>query len=311
MHVHYGLDHIPSITRPVVTSGTFDGVHLGHQTIINRLKEIAQECKGETVVLTFWPHPRYVLGQKSKDELKLLSSLEEKTHLLEAHGINHLVIIPFTKEFSQLSSKEFIDNIILNKIKTHKLVIGYDHKFGRNREGSFDYLKANQAEFGFEIEEIPRADVDHIGISSTKIRQSLSAGDVSAAAKFLGTPFHINGKIVMGDQLGRKIGFPTANIKILEEHKLIPADGVYAVEIELHKKRYKGMLNIGFRPTVDGLKRSIEVNIFDFSSDIYGEEIKVNFIDHVRNEKKFASVLELQEQLVVDKKLVKKILDRK
>lgn len=254
MKVHYGLDKLPSIKRPVVTSGTFDGVHLGHQTIIARLKEIAMECDGETVVITFWPHPRYVLSQKTSQELKLLTSLEEKIALLEKYGINHLIIIPFTTEFSQLSSEDFIHSIIKKQINTFKLVIGYDHKFGRNREGSFDYLTAHQAELGFAIEEIPKADVDHVGISSTQIRSSLDNGDVAEAFKFLGTPFHITGKVVMGDQLGRKIGFPTANIKVDEPHKLIPADGVYAVTINVVNTNYSGMLNIGFRPTVDGLK---------------------------------------------------------
>ena len=309
MQVHYGLDKIPLIQKPVVTSGTFDGVHLGHKTILDRLKEVAEECGGETVVLTYWPHPRYVLGQKSKNELKLLSSLDEKVNLLAAYGINHLVILPFTKEFSQQSSKQFIDNIIRRGLKTFKLVIGYDHKFGRNREGSFDYLLEHQSELGFAIEEIPRADVDHVGISSTKIREALENGDVADAYKFLGDYYPLTGKVVMGDQLGRKIGFPTANIKIDETHKLVPSDGVYAVYVVINDVHHQGMLNIGVRPTVDGLKRTIEVHIFDFSEQIYGDNIEVRFIDRVREEQKFASVTELQQQLVVDKKNVIRLIN--
>lgn len=308
MKVHYGLDNIPKLTNPVVTSGTFDGVHIGHKTILDRLKSIASNCAGTSVVLTYWPHPRFVLSNDTSD-LKILSSIDEKIDLLDQHGIDHLVILPFTKEFSNLSSEEFISSILINTLSTHKLVIGYDHRFGKNREGSFEFLSQNEDKLGFQVEEIPRKDLENIGVSSTLIRKHLSDGEVDKAIKYLGHPYTITGKVIEGKQNGRKIGFPTANIQIADNHKLIPIDGVYAVRVLWKNKSYKGMLNIGFRPTLNGLDRSIEVNIFDFDKTINKEIIKVELLKYVRPEKKFTDLAELKKQLGIDKQEVLQILN--
>lgn len=308
MKVHYGLESIPTLKNPVVTSGTFDGVHIGHQTILDRLKSIATNCSGTSVVLTFWPHPRFVLSKDTSD-LKILSSIDEKISLLDQYGIDHLVILPFTKEFSNLSSEEFISTILIKGLNTHKLVIGYDHRFGKNREGSFEFLSQNEKKLGFQVEEIPRKDLENIGVSSTLIRKHLSEGEVDKAIQYLGHPYSISGKVVEGKQNGRKIGFPTANIQVADTHKLIPSDGVYAVRVLWKNKSYNGMLNIGFRPTVNGLDRSIEVNIFDFDKTINKEIIKIELLKHVRSEKKFSDLSELKQQLEKDKQEVLQILN--
>jgi riboflavin kinase / FMN adenylyltransferase len=300
MNVYYGIKDFTKLENAVVTSGTFDGVHLGHQKILNRLKEVATETNGESVVITFYPHPRSVISPDNKT-INLLSTLDEKIELLEKNGINHLVIIPFTREFSELSSEEFIQKILIETIGTKTLVIGFDHRFGKNREGGFDYLKENKARYGFEIEEIPRHDLENIGISSSKIRKALHEGDVPAADHFLGRNYSISGVIVKGKQLGRTIGFPTANIQVREIAKLIPADGVYAVKVYYREEEFGGMLNIGNRPTVDGTFKTIEVNIFDFDREIYGENLKVEFIQKIRNEQKFNGLDELKSQIAIDK----------
>jgi len=291
----------------VVTSGTFDGVHVGHQKILSRLRETAGKNGGETVVITFWPHPRLVLHPEDTS-LKLLNTFEEKAALLKAQGIHHLVRIPFTKEFSQLSSEEFITQIIVNTIGTRKLVIGHDHHFGKNREGSFEQLLADGPKYGFEVEEIPRQDIDHVGVSSTKIRQALEDGDIDTATHFLGNFYSLTGRVVMGDKLGRLLGYPTANIEVDTAYKLIPADGIYAVTVDHANKRYKGMLYIGNRPTVNGVKRNIEVNIFDFAQDIYGESLTVHFHKLIRGDIKFNDLEALKEQLHLDKIAAMKIL---
>ncbi len=304
MKVFYGLDHIDKIPNAVVTSGTFDGVHVGHQKILQRLSETAKKDNGYSVLITFWPHPRMVLNQNNKD-LKLLSTIDEKIELLRSFGLNYLVVIPFTTEFSKLSSFQFVNEILVNKIGTKKLVIGYDHHFGRNREGSFEYLNENSKEFGFAVEEISRQDIDDIGISSTKIRDSLLNHNISTANEFLGRAYDIRGKVVHGDSRGKEMGFPTANVEIKEDYKLIPADGVYAVEVEFYGSEFYGMLNIGMRPTVDGKKKQMEVHIFDFDQNIYGETLIVRFIDFIRFEKKFSDIQELMDQLKTDMNTVK------
>jgi riboflavin kinase/FMN adenylyltransferase len=231
MKIYHSIDDFQRLHCAVVTSGTFDGVHLGHQTILNRLKEVADKSKGETVVITFWPHPRLILNAED-DTLKLLNTFEEKAALLKEQGIQHLLRITFTKEFSQLTSHDFITNILVDKIGTRKLVIGYDHRFGRNREGSFEELKLNAVHYGFDVEEIPRQDVDHVAVSSTKIRQALEEGDIGTASQLLGKPYSISGRVVKGDKIGRELGYPTANIDIDSNHKLIPNEGIYAVTVE-------------------------------------------------------------------------------
>lgn len=307
MKIYRGIENFVKLPHAVVTSGTFDGVHIGHQKVLTRLNEIAKTCpeqgegtKGQSVVITFWPHPRLVLFPEEKD-LKLLSTLEEKQRILQ-NDIDHLIIINFSKKFAQLSSEDFIKDILVEKIGTKKLVIGYNHRFGKNREGDFEHLKANAAVYGFEIEEIPRQVIDNIAISSTKIRKALLAGDVQTARHYLDRPYSITGKVVRGDHLGRKLGFPTANIQLDEVTKLIPADGVYAVRVETHKKlNHDGMMNIGHKPTVSGVNKTLEVNIFDFNNEIYGEQITISFIERIREERKFSDVNKLKEQLVKDK----------
>jgi riboflavin kinase/FMN adenylyltransferase len=308
MKIYHGLEDFVRLTYAVVTSGTFDGVHVGHSKILSRLQEIAAKKNGETVVITFWPHPRLVLHPEDKS-LKLLNTFEEKADLLKAQGIHHLVRIPFTKEFSQLSSEKFITQILVETIGTKTLVIGHDHHFGKNREGSFEQLKLNGPKYGFEVEEIPRQDVDHVGVSSTKIRKALEVGDIETATHFLGHPYSITGRVVMGDKLGRSLGFPTANIEIDTSYKLIPADGIYAVTVQYSHEHFKGMLYIGKRPTVDGIKRNIEVNLFDFDRDIYGESITIFFYNLLRSDIKFNDLEELKKQLYLDKVEALKILE--
>lgn len=290
----------PFIKNPIVTTGTFDGVHLGHQKIITRLKEIAKKDAGETVLLTFYPHPRMVLFPDD-NELKLLNTQEEKIHLLRSFGVNHLIIHPFTKDFSRLTSVEFVRNILVNSIGTKKLVIGYNHHFGRNREGSFEHLKEYSSLYGFDVEEIPAKDIDNIEISSTKIRKALLTGDIQTANEYLGHPYEINGTVVEGNKLGRTIGYPTANIQIKNNYKLIPADGVYSVLVNFNNTTYQGMMNIGNNPTIPNKGRSIEVNIFNFEKEIYGQSIRVLFINRLRDEKKFNGLEELKKQLELDK----------
>ncbi|GAA0192281.1 bifunctional riboflavin kinase/FAD synthetase [Fulvivirga kasyanovii] len=308
MKIYHGIEDFKRLDYAVVTSGTFDGVHVGHQKILSRLKEIARKSNGETVLITFWPHPRFVLYPEQTD-LKLLNTFEEKADLLREQGIDHLLRIPFTKEFSKLTSKEFIRNILINTIGTKKLVIGYDHRFGKNREGSFEHLKENASIYGFDVEEISRQDIDNVGVSSTKIRTALMEGDVTTGTELLGRPYSIRGRVVKGEKIGRILGFPTANLEVDSQHKLIPADGSYAVKVHHRNQELQGMLNIGFRPTVNGKTKTIEAHIFNFNEDIYGETISINFIRRIRDEIKFTDVEELKKQLASDKSLAIKILN--
>lgn len=307
MKIYEGLEGFEPVSNAVVTSGTFDGVHLGHQKILKRIREIARSIQGETVLITFWPHPRLVLHPHNH-QLRLLSTFEEKANLLRQFGIDHLVTIPFTQEFSQMSSKEFIQQILIDRIHTRKLVIGYDHRFGKNREGSFEYLQQHSQEFGFELEEISREDVEEIGVSSTKIRKALESGDIRTANLYLGRPYELNGLVVKGQQIGRSIGFPTANIHVPNDYKLIPKDGVYAVEAKVEDQLYKAMLNIGNRPTVDGTKKTVETHLFDFQGDLYNKLITVYFRDFIREEQKFDGLEALKKQLIEDQKTAKSVL---
>lgn len=300
MRIYRSLDELPVIPNAIVTQGTFDGVHVAHRTILDRLKQLANQYGGETVVMTFDPHPRTVLFPDDHG-LKLLHTLDEKIEALRNEGIQHLLILPFTRDFSRLSSMQFIRDIIVNKIGTKVLVIGYNHRFGKNREGSFEHLKQYAHTYGFEVEEIPEQDVDHVSVSSTRIRKALETGDVATAARYLGRPYAIHGRVVHGKKLGRTIGFPTANLEVSDELKLIPADGVYAVQILINNSIYSGMLNSGYRPTVDGSTYSIEVHIFDFNEDIYDHILEVRYVDKLRQEQRFESVSALQNQLQKDK----------
>ena len=300
MIIYHTPDDFVRLPYAVVTSGTFDGVHLGHQKILARLKEIAERNAGETVVITFWPHPRLVLKPDDRS-LKLLNTFEEKASLLKDQGIQHLVRIPFTRAFSQLSSVEFIRDILVKKIGTRKLVIGYDHHFGKNREGSFQQLILNGPQQGFDVEEIPAQDIDHITVSSSLIRKALKAGDVTTAKQLLGRSYSLTGRIVKGDKIGRVLGFPTANIDIDSHYKLVPSVGIYAAWVTHAGMRYGGMLYIGNRPTIDGAQQSIEVNIFNFDKQIYGEEVTIHFENLLRTDTRFKDLEALRVQLHKDK----------
>ncbi len=309
MKIHLGSNAIEDVKSAVVTSGTFDGVHLGHQKILKRLKEEAQRLNGETVLITYWPHPRLVL-KPWDDSLQLLSTFPEKANLLEDLGIDHLVKIPFTKEFSQISAEEYVRVILNERIKTQKIIIGYDHRFGINRSGGLNELHQYSDQYNYEVEEIPRQDIDEIGISSTKIRRALEIGDVKQANSFLGRNYSLTGSVVHGEKIGRSLGFPTANIFIKQKYKLIPADGIYAVKVCINYNKYQGMLNIGQRPTIGGDNKTIEVNIFDFDKDIYNTEISIEFVDLIRKEIKFDSLEALKKQLQEDKETVKERLSK-
>ncbi|MAC95180.1 MAG: riboflavin biosynthesis protein RibF [Flavobacteriales bacterium] len=308
MKIYQGIEQFEKLEKAVVTTGTFDGVHIGHRTILNRLIEVAKKMKGESVLLTFYPHPRMVLQEDA--ELRLLNTIDEKTQLLEKAGIDHLIIHPFTKEFSRTTSLEFVRDLLVNQIGTKKLVIGYDHHFGRNREGSFEHLKEYGPVYGFEVEEIPAQDIDDVNVSSTKIRKALVAGDVKTANNYLGHNFQLNGVVVHGNKVGRELGYPTANIDLQNKYKLIPAEGIYAVKVRLKDESYNGMLNIGRRPTINSGNGevSIEVNIFDFKKEIYGEKIQLELIERIRDEKKFDSKDELIAEMQKDQVKCERIL---
>ena len=307
MKIYNCIKDFKPVNKPVVTIGTFDGVHLGHQAIFGKMKQEAEKIGGETVVITFFPHPRIVLGLNSKN-LKFINTQEKKINRIDAAGIDHLVIVSFTKQFSGLSSEDFLRDLVIQKIKPAKVIIGYDHHFGKNREGSFELLSKMGAAFGFEVEEVEAQLAGGTTVSSTKIRKLLEEGEVGQANELLGYEYSITGKVVKGQAIGHTLGFPTANIEISDEYKLIAAVGVYACRVEWMGKMYKGMSNIGFRPTIDHGELTIEVNIFDFETDIYGETITISFVERMRDEKKFDNLEALTAQLVKDKEATLKIL---
>jgi riboflavin kinase/FMN adenylyltransferase len=308
MKIYNKLSDFNPKGKAIVTIGTFDGVHVGHQLIIKRLIEKAKEVGGETVLLTFWPHPRLIISP-NENNLKLLTTIDEKTEILEKLEIDHFVVLPFSREFSELSSEKYISEILMDGLGTKAMVIGYDHRFGKNREGSIDYLKNHAERFKIEIEEIPRQEIENITISSTKIRNAILEGNIRAANELLGRPYSFSGPVVKGRQLGRTIGFPTANIQIQKKYKLIPKNGVYTTHVYLRNKRYSGIMNIGNRPTVEGHGRSQEVHIFDFSDDIYGETVKVEILDFIREEIKFENVDKLVRQIELDCYTAKQIIN--
>lgn len=304
--VYYNLSEFVQPTNSVVTIGTFDGVHLGHQKILKRLVSEAKAVQGESVLLTFYPHPRMVLNPERKQ--LLLSTLDEKIDLLRQQGIDHLLIQPFTREFSMMTYEEFVREILVSQLAVKKLVIGYDHQFGRNREGSFENLRKMAPELGFEVDEISAKLIDDNVISSTKVREALEVGRVEEANALLGYQYAISGTVVKGRQLGRTIGFPTANVVVSDTFKLIPSNGVYAVQVLHNDKVYQGVMNIGVRPTVDGVSRTNEVHIMDFNSDIYGESLKVNFVQRIRDEVKFDSLHALKSQIKKDEQMARALL---
>jgi riboflavin kinase/FMN adenylyltransferase len=301
MKVYKGFEEAFSVKCPVITIGTFDGVHIGHQKIINRLNEEAKRMGGESTLFTFYPHPRLVLYPESTN-LRLLQTREEKIAKLERMGLQNMLIYPFTKEFSRMTATEFVRDILVNQMGAKKIVIGYDHQFGKNREGGLDFLRDVSETYGFEVIEIPAQDIEDVNVSSSKIRKALLAGDVETANKFLSEPYEINGQVVAGKEIGRTIGYPTANVQLDSELKLIPMNGVYSAEVELvDGSKRQAMVNIGVRPTLDDEnQRSIEVHVLDFNADLYGQAIKVYFHQFVRDEIRFSNLEELKSQIKAD-----------
>lgn len=304
MKVYKHLDEFQKVENAVVTIGTFDGVHIGHRKIISRLTEVAKQINGESVILTFFPHPRMILNPEDVN-LKLITTIDEKAKLLEQLGVDHLIITPFTRDFSNLSARTYIRQILVDKIGTQKIIIGYDHHFGKDREGNLQQLQKFAPEYAYEVEEIPEQDIHDVAISSTQIRKALLKGDVETANDFLGYPFSLIGQVIKGDQLGRTLGFPTANLLIEENYKLIPGDGIYAVNVKIQsgedESSYGGMAYIGNRPTINGMSRNIEVNIFDFDKDIYRQYITVEFKHFIRGDIRFDNIEALKLQIASDK----------
>lgn len=307
MEVHFDYSNY-HVQKAIITTGVFDGVHQGHVALFNRLNEVAKSMQGESVVVTFWPHPQLVLKQNSNT--KLLNTLEEKLLLLEKSNIQHVVIIPFTPEFSALSSEDFTSTILVDKLKVCYLIMGYNHHFGRDRQGNFEMMQKFANRFQFQVEKLEAQIVENKSVSATLIRNTLLDGDVEMAGKYLGYDYPMSGRVIEGDKLGRTIGYPTANLKIDHEFKLIPKPGVYAVEVEVSGSRFPGMLNIGYRPTIKThtLQLSIEVHIINFVENIYGKLITLHFKHKIRNEIKFNGLEELKKQLDDDKSKVVKLL---
>ncbi len=290
----------------IVTIGTFDGVHIGHQEIINRLVKNSVNNDNKSVILTFFPHPRMVIQKGS--ELKLLTTLQEKIALLEKTGLDFLIIEPFTKDFSRLTALDFVRDILVQQLKIKKLVIGYDHHFGRNREGNFEQLKEYGTVYNFKVEEIPAQDIESIAVSSTKIRKALAEGNIQKANTYLGYEFMLTGKVIHGKGLGKKWNYPTINIHIEESYKLIPKSGVYIVKTNIDNTNIFGIMNIGYRPTVDGKNQTIEVHLLDFNADLYGENIQVQLAYHLRDEQKFDSIDNLFNQIKLDEKKARELI---
>ncbi|HRH39092.1 MAG TPA: bifunctional riboflavin kinase/FAD synthetase [Flavobacteriales bacterium] len=308
MQVHTDIGSFKGVQRPVLTTGTFDGVHSGHRAILDRLTERAKREEGESVLFTFHPHPRMVLFPGDND-LKLLNTQQEKIDLLRAAGLDHLLVVPFSRQFSRMHAVDYVRDVLVGAIGVHAVVIGYDHRFGRNREGDLSLLNQLGEAYDFQVEEIPAMEVDHMKVSSTKVRHALELGDVHTANDLLGYPYQLRGVVVKGDQLGRTLGYPTANIGGIDPLKLIPNNGVYAVTVELKDGMHKGMMGIGVRPTVaEASDRTVEVNIFDFDRDVYGEPITVRMIERLRDEVKFNSLDELKNAMAADEEASRKRL---
>ncbi len=298
MKIFYNLNNI-NFSKPVVTVGTFDGIHKGHVKVVDKLTENARLHKTESVVFTFWPHPRLVLNS---EKILLLNSLDEKIERFKQLGIDNLIIYPFTKELSTLNSNDFIKNIIVEKLNTSILIIGYDHRYGNRRKGGFENLKELSFKYNFEIKRIDALKQKDINISSTKIRQAVLEGNLQLAKQYLGYNYMFEGIVTEGKKIGNKIGFPTANIHLVEKFKLIPKQGVFAVTIEFDNKHYKGMMNIGYNPTVsENRNKKIEVNIFDFNDTIYNKKLKITLKHKLRDEIKFDNINKLKNQLQTDK----------
>lgn len=301
MQVHRDIDHLPVFRHAVITIGTFDGVHSGHQQILAQLKSEAAHVNGETVIITFDPHPRMVVA--TNKPIHLLTTLEEKITLLDQKGIDHLVVVPFNDTFAHQSADDYIHHFLFRRFKPKTVIIGYDHRFGKNRQGDYHLLEQKGLELGFLVKEIPEHVLNEVTISSTRIREAILNCDITTANNFLGYPYFFEGTVVEGNKLGRTIGYPTANLQVNAPEKLIPGNGVYAVTALVgdSNQLLQGMMNIGVRPTVDGSKRTIEVNLFNFNEDIYGKKLQVNVLQHLRGEQKFNGLDALKAQLAKDK----------
>ncbi len=306
MKIYTNIEEFQSIKNPVLTIGTFDGVHVGHQKIIEKMQEIARKTDGETVIFTFFPHPRMVVNPTNHG-IQLIQSQQEKLEKLAALGVNHVIIFPFTKEFSEITASEFVSDLLVSKLNIHTIIVGYDHQFGKNREGNLTYLEEKGKEYGFEVIEIPAHEINAVNVSSSKIRLALSDGDIETANHYLNGSFEIWGKVIHGNKLGRTIGFPTANISVDDTLKIVPGRGVYAVTVKIEGgESLHGMMNIGVRPTVNQeLKETIEVNIFDFKEDIYDKSVRICLHKRIRNEQKFDGLESLIAQLKNDETTVR------
>jgi len=292
--------------QSVVTIGTFDGVHIGHKTILKRLVETSKKENLDSVVLTFFPHPRMVLQQNS--DIKLINTIEERTKLLEKTGLDHLVIHPFTHAFSRLTALEYVRDILVNSLKAKKIIIGYDHRFGRNRTANIEDLKEFGKTYNFEVEEISAKEIDDVAVSSTKIRKALNEGDIETANSYLGYQFMISGEVVKGKAIGRTIQYPTANLKLKETYKLIPKKGVYIVQAIIEDEKIFGITSIGTNPTVGGREKTIETHFLDFNKDLYGKEITIEFLKFIRDEETFESIELLRQEIVKDENIAKQYL---
>jgi riboflavin kinase/FMN adenylyltransferase len=303
MRVYKGLENLPSFKNPVITIGSFDGMHLGHRKIIEQINTKAKEVKGESLIITFNPHPRLVLNNEAKG-VSLLSTLDEKIEALEKLNVDVLVVVPFTKSFSEIPALDYIEEFLFKNFHPHTIVIGYDHHFGKNRSGNYSMLEQMKSKFNYQLEEIPAQALSQINISSTKIREALFQGNVKMANDYLCNKYSIFGKVVHGEKKGRLLGFPTANLQVMDYDKLIPAKGVYVVNVKVGTHQYCGMMNIGTRPTItDNDLVSLEVHILKLDQDLYGQYLTVEFLDRIRDEKKFSSLDELIAQLNSDKKV--------
>ncbi len=304
MRIFSGLPKASEITNPVLTTGTFDGVHLGHRKILDQIKQRAQQINGESVLFTFYPHPRMVVFPDDND-LKLLNTQEEKIALLKAAGVDNLIVYPFTKDFSRIPATDYVRDILAGSIGVKEMIVGYDHRFGKNREGDFNTLVEYGEIHKFAVSEISALDIDNMNVSSTKVRKALLAADIDTANKYLGYEYMLSGTVEKGNAIGREIGFPTANLSINDSYKLIPGNAVYAVRAIIGGQSYLGMANIGMRPTVDNTESTqpkVEVNVFDLNADLYGKVVELRFVQKLREEQKFDSINQLSYQLEQDKK---------
>ena len=308
MRIFDNLKSYSSEKESILTIGTFDGVHIGHNKILKRLIQDSKKNNLSSLVMTFFPHPRMILNKSH--EIKMIDTIDEKINLLEKTGLDNLIIHPFDNNFSKIRAKEFVEEILVKKLKIKEIIIGYDHKFGKDREASVKDFKKFGQDYIFNVKEIPAEEIDSIAISSTKIRDAILNGEIEKCNKFLGRNFILTGKVVYGEGLGKKIDFPTANIEIKETYKIIPKNGVYLVKTKINSNTYFGMMNIGIRPTVGGRNKSLEIHFFNFKDNIYGKNVSIEIIKKIRDEEKFSSIDQLKIQLKKDEQFCLKLINK-